>query len=293
MIDNCKDCPATCLGFVISADCVEYNGEKLSNYLNGGTVSEETTDSTSTQLSSNDIISKSLIRNTSGVCSSKIINRTITHKLSTTQTTTTFGWDFLKLISDLPSGYEAALSSITVTGKGGNGRSNVIAQSKSPSSGVGVRVDQYPLTVDFLIRVSSPCGDVDLKKTIRVLSSTNTGEHSTVLDAVDLNPISGEVSLTEQLDNLEAQVIGLGQKVETIGNPSSSLAEQNLKIDQIEEEVKDPSSFTINYVADGGNKSATISQVISDLYLQIANMGETIASQEIEISSLRAQLNAL
>lgn len=291
-LDNCKDCPASCLGNILPADCVVYNEESLSTFLdNLPTTPEESIESNDT-ITTDNIVSKSLVRNTSAVCSSKIINRTITYTLSATQTTTTLGWNMLPLIGDLPSGYDSAVIRVRVTGNTVNGK-NVISDNRTPSGAVGIRVDQYPVSVDFLIRVTSPCGDVDLQKTVKIPSIGNLGTFNVVLTAEDLNPQTGEIVLTDQLNSLESKVNELGQVVGSMPNTSGDLAQQQLQIDQLEEAVSNPSSFDITYNKNGTTTMEQLDAIIKDLYGQIESLKAENLSQSIELESLRADIDSL
>jgi hypothetical protein len=288
-LDICKDCPANCFGNELSTDCVVYKGGSLTAHLDGDAavspIAPVVTDTTT-----DDVMSKSKVRNTSSICASNIINRTFQYTLTAGPTSTTFGWNLLDVISALPSGYNASVVRVRVSG---SGSTNLIADSSNPSSGIGVRLDQYPITADFTLRVSSSCGDIDLLQTVKILSTTgNSGTYNAVFDAQDINPQSGEIVLTQQLDGIESQIVSLSQKLNTIPDATLPLADQQVQIDQLEEAIGSPSELLIEYTKNGASQLSTLTAIFNDIYIEIAEIKSVNSSQQIEIDNLRSQLDA-
>lgn len=166
-------------------------------------------------ISTDDITSSSLIRNTSYVCSSKIVKRDFVYNISSSVNSVIFSWDFLPVISALPTGYKLALSRVKVTGNSSSG-ANLLTDSKTPSGGIPLSAVSFPISVDFEVRLTTPCGNVDLTSELSVVNPAKVGEWRIRFDVRDLNPQTGTLSLTEQLNSLEDQVASLQVVVETL-----------------------------------------------------------------------------
>jgi len=281
------------LGNDLDSSCVVHNGQSLKTYLHSlPIISDPIPQALNPTISSDQVMSKSLVRNSSSVCASNIINRQFSYSLSSTQSTSTLGWNLTGFISALPNGYSAAVTRVRVTGSTVGGR-NVIVDSQTVSSGTGIRIDQYPVTMDVLIRVTSPCGDIDMQSSISIPNPTNTGTFTGNLNGNDLNPRSGEITLTEQLNNLESQVNSLETKTSTMSDPTLGLISQADRISALENQIAEIGSLEVDYVKNGGNKVDELTSVINDLYLMINNLQSQITTQEVEINSLRSQIDSL
>lgn len=205
---NCINCPDNCINNEISTRCIyiEETGESLTSTLDK-LRNQTQVSSTSKDINSDEITSKSIIRNNSSICGSNIIKRDFIYELEASQSNYQLSWDFLEIISNLPVGYKTGLVSFKATSNTG-----VVTNSKSYSGGISVSANSFPIAINTSIRVSSPCGDIDLS-TEFTLNSSNTGTHRTPLSVKDLNPKSGQISLTEQLNNLESLVYELNLKI--------------------------------------------------------------------------------
>lgn len=221
---NCEDCPSSCLGNDVLSDCVVHNGQSLRTYLEEQTATTTSEPQAASGITSDDVMSKSIVRNTSSICSSQIIERQFTYSLSANQNSTTFGWSLVGFIGALPSGYNSQTIRVRISGSTVNGK-NVIADSSKASAGLNVRADQFPITVDVMVRVTSPCGDIDMERSLKLVSPATTGTLSATLNATDLNPQSGEIGLTDQLNNLENNVYTIGAKVESLPDDMAATIE--------------------------------------------------------------------
>lgn len=214
---NCSDCPANCLNNEISTRCIfdEVTGKSLTTIL-----SELDTTSpveTTTSISTDDITSKSLMRNKSYICSAQIVKRDFTYGISVTQNTVLFSWDFLSVLSNLPTGYKTAKIDVKTTGSSSTA-SNAFTSSKTASGGVSLSAANFPISVDILTRVTSPCGDIDLTSQFTIVNPAEVGTFGTKFDARDLNPQTGVINLTQQLDSLESQLSSAILKLNTYGD---------------------------------------------------------------------------
>lgn len=218
--------PANCVGNIENTRCTEYtgldipelgisNGEPLEDVIVklGTFVLSLTVASQSDPLNSDNITSRSLIRNPSSVCASAITQKNFTYSLTSSQTGTTFTWDLRSIINNLPDEYDAATIRVKATGAVG---ANLLGDSNKISAGFNLSVDKYPVVIDINVRVTAPCGNIDLTTRIELINPALTGTYGAVLTASDLNPRSGQLSLTEHLNNLEGQVSNQGVKLNSI-----------------------------------------------------------------------------
>lgn len=166
-------------------------------------------------ISTDDITSKSLIRNTSYICSSKIVKRDFVYTISNSVNSVLFSWDFLPVISALPTGFKLATSRVKVTGNSSSG-ANLLADSQTPSGGIPLTLQSFPITADLTVRLTSPCGNIDLTSQIYVTNPAVVGEWRTNFSVKDLNPATGEINLTNQLNSLEDQLVSLRLEVENL-----------------------------------------------------------------------------
>lgn len=291
-LDNCINCPNNCLGNVLSSDCVVYNQRSLTSYIkdleNITTPQEASEQALNTDL----IVSRSVVRNTSGACGSKIVTRSFTYTLSASQTGAVFGWSLTDVIKALPKGYNSSVIRVKVSGATVDNR-NLIADSRKQSGGVSIKTNQFPITADILIRVSTPCGDVDMESTVKVTSPGKAGTFTGTLKVMDLNPNTGEIVLTEQLNSLEAQVYEIQTSLASFEDPSFAVAEQAGLIQDLENRILNPSSLEVVYQQDTNKFTKQLGDVITALYKEIGSLKTTIASQEVEITNLRAQVDSI
>lgn len=256
----------------------------------------------SSSISSDDVMSKSLIRNGGSVCASKVVVRDFTYTLTNTASSTTFSWNLLTLIQSLPADYEVGSVRVQAVGRPNSAGSNLIASSKSPSAGFNIGLDRYPVSVDITLRVAAPCGNIEMNKTIYLSSGVDTGTKRAVLTAEDLSTAGeSDVTLTDQLNNLEATVNFLGVKVDSMDKVDVSGAEMDIKtavisqqgeIDEINSKLSAPNDFEIDYI-NNSNQTGSLSDIITNLYAEIQALKVENASLTIETQSLRNTVNAL
>lgn len=291
-LDNCINCPNNCLGNVLSSDCVVYNQRSLTSYI-AELEKENTPPGSSEQaLNTDSITSKSIIRNTSGACGSKIVTRNFSYTMTASQTGAVFGWSLTDVVRALPTGYRSSVIRVKVSGAT-VGSKNVIADSRKQAGGVSIKTNQFPISADILVRVTTPCGDVDMEGAVKITSPGKTGTFTGVLKVVDLNPNAGEIMLTDQLNSLEAQIYEVQTLLASFEDPSLAVAEQAGSIESLELQLADPSSLEVVYEQDTNKFTKQLGAVITALYKEIGLLKTTIASQEVEITNLRAQVDSI
>jgi len=225
---NCIDCPGNCIGNEIPTRCIydETTGKSLTTLLSE--LETETPVQTTADITTDDITSKSLMRNKSYICSAQIVKRDFTYGISITQNTVLFSWDFLSVLSNLPTGYKTAKIDVKTTGS--STASNAFTSSKTASGGVSISAANFPISVDILTRVTSPCGDIDLTSQFTIVNPAEVGTFGTKFEARDLNPQTGTIRLTEQLNSLEAQVF---QNSLAINTYKELIEEMRLEIEEL------------------------------------------------------------
>lgn len=289
-IDNCSNCPSFCLGNVLPSDCVEYDGASLKSHLESLVITSPTENTP--EISSDEVISRSIIRNPAGMCSSSIVERTFNYALSSSKTGSVFGWNYGDIVTALPNGYSASVFRTKVYGATSGGQ-NIIGDSDKQSSGVNVGTNQYPLTVDLFIRVSSPCGDVDMSASIKVLSPSKVGSFRGSMAVSDLNPETGQVMLTDQLNSLESQLYDFGVRFNNQDDVSTTVSLQQSEISNLSSAISSPGAFEVPYTDGANDLIKELSDIITGLHNKINNLENVVVSQGVEIVSLRAGLDSI
>lgn len=183
-----REIPGNCLGNITNASCVKIGidipeldikaGDNLNYAIQqlAGTVEVE--EDTGGNIDSNLYC---LGGSGSSICASKITNRTMTYTL-TPGVGVLFGWDLTAIRDSLPSDYN--IISIEVAG---NSASSVPALfiSSSPKSSVTIASSYYPVVVTVKIRITTPCGQIELSKTINLYDTSQSGSRVAVMELAD------------------------------------------------------------------------------------------------------------
>jgi len=149
-------------------------------------------------------------------CALAIKKRDFTYTLITSQTGATFTYDVTDAINALPSGYTHAATSVKAYGALYSG-STAVATTKSQSAGFDIKVNRFPITVDIVSRIKTPCGDIDLSKTISIPSPSQSGTFRKDFDVRDLvGGSQGEMNLTKHLNQIEDQLRYLRNRVDSL-----------------------------------------------------------------------------
>lgn len=302
---GCEDCPDNCLGQEQSSSCVVYNGS--ANEL--GIVAGDSLDSVVQKIceaiaakadavtadtsmpTSDDIMSKSVVRNPSSVCSSNITKRDFDYTVDVDGSNITFSWNMIPIVDGLPEGYSYASSMVRVVGSS-TVANNALVNSTTVASSVALKLPSFPVSVDFSMRVVSPCGQIDLTASSDIISPTSKTVR-VVMDAEDINPQSGEIVLTDQLNGLESQVQSLGIKFDSLSGVDSTVTSQSAKIDEIDSSLSSAGDLMVKYEEKNVDKENDITTVVSDLYSKIKTLEDANLAKDTEIASLKSQINSL
>lgn len=213
---NCSNCPDNCLGNEVSIYCLydEASGKSLSSILSG-LMAPASAPNDTVEITTDGITSKSLSRSRSYLCAAAVVKRDFTYSVSINQNTVFFNWDLFPVINALPAGYKLATTRVKITGFNSGG-SNVITNSEKPSAGINIAASNFPITVDIVLRVNSPCGDIEIKTNFITVNPVEVGDFRAVLDVVDLNPRTGSINLTEQLNGVESQLSSQALEIKTL-----------------------------------------------------------------------------
>lgn len=302
---ECIDCPSNCMGLEQSTLCVYSSdtGESLNTIikrLEG--ISTPSSPSLVDDISTDDIISTSVVRNPASTCATKIVNRTFNYTITAASSSSDFSWSLLDVMTALPKSYSVATVRVKAVGNGTN-TSKTLVDSNNLSAGFSIDLSQYPVTVDFLIRVQSPCGDIDLEQSVYLINPAQTGKYNSTLSVKELLSSTGvDLSLTDQLDGLESKVSSVDTKLNSMDSVVINKVELPLpaavqslstQVNELFAEIGNPGQFEISYVDDNSSKKDELTDIISDLYKQINTLSETISTQEIKIENLQSQIDSL
>jgi len=243
-------------------------------------------------ITTDNILSKGVLRKGTSILAANIIKRDFEYSLVSNGQAVVLNWNLTPVIQQLPPDYNVGLTKVIISGRNTNS-SNVITDSKSPSANLTVAVDRFPVTVDFHIRVISPGGNIDMKKSIDLVNPAIQGSYRAILDPTDLNPQSGEIGLTEHLNAISGQIADLQNKQNSVKDVSPDVALQGQDIDSLKSTVEDPTTLPVSYTKEGTTSSAQIGTVLNDLYSQIKTLKDKDASNQQQINNLRSQLDTL
>lgn len=84
----------------------------------------------------------------------------------------------------LPEGAKIVSSVLNITGQKENGRTQIVPSSKQPIMNVSVPYSRFPITVDARVVVNTVDGDVELRKTVQVISDESI-EQMTKFETID------------------------------------------------------------------------------------------------------------
>ena len=307
----CETCPPSCIGQEVATSCGFYsgpdipehsikNGDCLTDVIQklGGIIIVNNDNSSAT---TDDIVTRSFIRNPSAACASGVVERNFDYELTANVSTSGFSWNLLNVTSQLPVDYEVALVSVKAIGQD-NGTGTIIIDSNKLSAGFGADLNRYPITVDFTVRLLTPCGNLDLLKSIIVPAPANKKNKATFLVNSIVQDQSDDIILTTQLDGLESEVQQVNNRLDDFENIDLTGQSQDLKqavtnndfqISGLKGTVANPSSFEINYVNDDNALTDELGLLITDLYSQIKILDDKLIAQGITIATLQDEVKAL
>lgn len=292
-----------CLGNEVESGCVKYSGPDIPQLeiKNGDFLDQVISKIASYQTPSlpessvpttDDIITKSAIRNSGSVCASSIIKRDFGYSLTPNSAGTTLTYSLVEVISSLPPGYELAVARVKAVGTAVSGI-NVIFDTRSISTSQNITVQRFPVVIEFLLRLTSPCGQIDLAYTLNLTNPATAGSFRATLEANDLNPTSGNVNLTTQLNNLESEVQKIKGQIQDSIVGQAILANQDLIVSDLKSKVENPDTLRVTHVKDGGQNTGELSALVSDLYSEIRSLKDQVSAAKSELTTVKSQLNAL
>ena len=208
-------------------------------------------------------------------CSAKLVNKTFNYSFSANDTYTNFNWDLSNAVNALPSGYDVLSSSVIVFGTTGKSNS-IISESTKTVGGIRLQPKHFPATAEIKVRVSTPCGTVELNKNIGVINTTDS--FVGIFNTKDLTgDKSGSLSVREYQETVASELCLLKTKVERLddiavsncgglnfpANDFNSILQVLIsKVCELEARLADPGSFQVSFTqdcADCGGQSITTS----------------------------------
>lgn len=294
-----------CLGNEVESGCVIYSGpdlpqlsiktgDSLDSVISKivGSTTTASTAVTSTNTTTDSIMSKSSIRGASSTCGSLITVRDFEYTLSLSNNSIVLSYNLMDIVRNLPSGYETVATRTLVTGTPINGLA-VISDSRAISSSITIPVSRYPVTVEFLLRLTAPCGQLDMTYTLNLFNPSLLGKYRLVMNVTDINPSSGDVALTEHLNSIESRLQRMDGLLQATIDGSTKLAMQENEISSLKSSIEDPSELKVSYSKNGGNYSDSITTIMGDLYQQVKTLQDQITSQNIEVSNIKNTIKSM
>jgi hypothetical protein len=161
------------------------------------------------------------INNNVSVAGSSLPNSFMTYSAQISAGNMNLSWNMGQIVNSLPSGYVVQGANITAFGSGQN--NNVLGQSSQTFGGLSLPLTGFPVTVDFTLRIGTPQGSVDLKRSVSFSGANPTnGTVSVQLLPTGSTNIGTEMT-QKQYNEILASAVANQQKmidslIQQIGN---------------------------------------------------------------------------
>lgn len=312
--NTCLECGQNCLGIESTSHCVEYLGNNIPEYgIESGmcmteviqrlapTSTESTSESaTSTTITASDVECNS--GSSASACVSEISDRGFDYSIASEGNVTTFSYNATGLVSNLPADYTVIASSIKAFGEVVNGSSSIVNSSGLASS-FPIDLDRFPVSVDLDIRLSTPCGNISLTKTIYIPCPSNESYRGS-FEVSDLVANSGTVSnVDSEIKSLTAKISNLESIISTLtrsnpaydGNTLQGFTSSLIgRIKVLEEDVDGFQDTILICDPDCDDRlEGTICELIADLNSKIKEKDDEISVLSTTLSNLSDKVNAL
>lgn len=152
-----------------------------------------------------------------------------------------------------------------------------------------VSLNKLPTLIDFYLLLSTPCGNISLKKSVNISSSTS-GTYTGIFEVQDLNNSPRDMNTEEAIQSLINDNQILKNKIESVSSISCesklSLIEQKL-VDMDSVDVLD----SIEYSDKGVVKQSSLGSVLTDLFTLIRTVEADTFAVKNHVDSIQIQLN--
>lgn len=140
----------------------------------------------------------------------KIRQREISWSTQTMSDGANFTYNLDKVISEIPSGYTVNSVSVKANGYNKGTAATLIANTSLPVGGFKLKVDNFPVNINFEINVGTPDGVAILNKTVSINSANQSGTNYTELDTSDYSDNRSFSAISQEYYN-EVLAAGLCQ----------------------------------------------------------------------------------
>jgi hypothetical protein len=113
------------------------------------------------------------INNNVSVAGSSLPNSFMTYSAQVAGNGLALSWNMGQIVNSLPAGYVVQGANVTAFGSGQN--NNVLGTSSQTFGGLQLPLTGFPVTVDFTLRIGTPQGSVDLKRSVPFSGANPTG----------------------------------------------------------------------------------------------------------------------
>lgn len=163
------------------------------------------------------------------VCASKILVRNLVYNLKPGSSgTTLFSWDLSSIRGSLAADY--SVLSISVVANSGSSTSALLNSSSAKAS-VTFYTTNYPITVDIRMRINTPCGQIELSKTISLFNPSDSGNKVVIMELNDFTSSTIQDLTQDEYNELIACEICIIKDRVTLLEENTDFTEQISDID--------------------------------------------------------------
>lgn len=290
-----------CLGNDFVTGCGQYNGPGLPN--SGVSTGDDLNTVLSKldnnnqnlsgpdNLSSDDIVSNANVRSHASPCQAQVVNRNFTYSITSSGSGLLIGWDMSVFASALPSNYSVTLPRTRITSI--QSTRSVLIDSQDLIGAVPASIGQFPLRVSIEVQITTPCGTLAAVYMTDLYNASNLGAKAGTFDIEDLNPNTGNISVTDHLNILEDEIFKAKTKevsrVEISGTslPIATAVQSNaMRVDDLERSLVDIGGLLVSYTNGNVTGSEALATVLNKLITRISKLEDTVLSLQTRISDL-------
>lgn len=272
----CNNCPKNCIE-ERSTLCLAYEGEDFGTVKCGDSINsvlQKLSGETVTSASSTPAKINTYTYAGASECSSNISNAKFTYKISNNTAGYHIDWNMSGIISP----YKVVSYSVS-------------SAAGTYSDAIGTftfNSTKIPLTIDFKVRLSTTCGDIELSKTI--IAGINTGEFTANFVIKDVNNAPKELSQDQAIDALFAEIASLKQQVDFYQATDSEAKLASFDKDLAEVKATDPLA-EVTYRDQNVDVTTSVSDAFTSIFTLARLLEVQVNLNKAEIVVIKTQLS--
>lgn len=212
-----------------------------------------------------------------------------------------FTYNMDKVISEMPAGYTINEVSVKANGYNKGSAATLLINTKEPRGGFKLKVDNFPVNVNFQINVGTPDGVTLLNKVVSINSASETGTNYVELDSSDYSDNRSSAASTQDNYNeiFAAAICQLRNLYNSLKNLQVSSCEGlNYADNHINTVIQTHSAALCDIIErldNIGKENVTYRECDDDCGERILTLPlqDTIDRQQVDICSLKTRVKTL